>query len=46
MEEQVKNSKSASKFKGTQLDLSAIDETQFLGYDRLNAEGKVLGLWE
>ena len=45
MEEQVKNSKSASKFKGNQLDLSAIDETQFLGYDRLNAEGKVLGLW-
>ena len=45
MEEQIKNSKSASKFKGTQLDLSAIDETQFLGYDRLNAEGKVLGLW-
>ena len=46
MEEQIKNSKSASKFKGTQLDLSAIDETQFLGYDRLNAEGKVLGLWD
>ena len=45
MEEQVKNSKSASKFKGTQLDLSSIDETQFLGYDRLNAEGIVLGLW-
>ena len=45
MEEQVKNSKSGSKFKGNQLDLSAIDETQFLGYDRLNAEGKVLGLW-
>ena len=45
MEEQVKNSKSASKFKGTQLDLSSIEETQFLGYDRLNAEGKVLGLW-
>ena len=45
MEEQVKNSKSASKFKGNQLDLSAIDETQFLGYDQLNAEGKVLGLW-
>ncbi|MDA9936495.1 alanine--tRNA ligase [Gammaproteobacteria bacterium] len=46
MEEQIKNSKSASKFKGIQLDLSAIDETQFLGYDRLNAEGKVLGLWD
>ena len=45
MEEQVKNSKSASKFKGTQLDLSSIDETKFLGYDRLNAEGKILGLW-
>ena len=45
MEEQVKNSKSASKFKGTQLDLSSIDQTQFLGYDRLNAEGIVLGLW-
>ena len=45
MEEQVKNSKSASKFKSTQLDLSSIEETQFLGYDRLNAEGKVLGLW-
>jgi alanyl-tRNA synthetase len=45
MEEQVKNSKSASKFKGNQLDLSSIEETQFLGYDRLNAEGKVLGLW-
>ena len=45
MEEQVKNSKSASKFKGTQLDLSSIEETQFLGYDRLNAEGTVLGLW-
>jgi len=45
MEEQVKNSKSASKFKGTQLDLSSIEETQFLGYDRLNAEGIVLGLW-
>ena len=45
MEDQVKNSKSASKFKGTQLDLSSIEETQFLGYDRLNAEGIVLGLW-
>jgi alanyl-tRNA synthetase len=45
MEEQVKNSKSASKFKGAQLDLSSIDETKFLGYDRLNAEGKILGLW-
>ena len=45
MEEQIKNSKSASKFKGTQLDLSSIDETKFLGYDRLNAEGKILGLW-
>ena len=45
MEEQVKNSKSASKFKGTQLDLSSIDETKFLGYDRLNAEGKILSLW-
>ena len=45
MEEQVKNSKSASKFKVTQLDLSSIEETQFLGYDRLNAEGIVLGLW-
>ena len=45
MEEQVKNSKSASKFKGNQLDLSSIEETQILGYDRLNAEGKVLGLW-
>ena len=45
MKEQVKNSKSASKFKGNQLDLSSIEETQFLGYDRLNAEGKVLGLW-
>ena len=45
MEEQVKNSKSASKFKGTQLDLSSIEETQFLGYDRLNAKGIVLGLW-
>ncbi|MDC0029616.1 alanine--tRNA ligase [Pseudomonadota bacterium] len=45
MEEQVKNSKSASKFKGTQLDLSSIEETQFLGYDRLNAEGTVLSLW-
>ncbi len=45
MEEQVKNSKSANKFKGTQLDLSSIDETKFLGYDRLNAEGKILGLW-
>tara|TARA_S200000501_G_scaffold10235_1_gene9241 strand:- start:1254 stop:3824 length:2571 start_codon:yes stop_codon:yes gene_type:complete len=45
MEEQVKNSKSASKFTGTQLDLSSIEETQFLGYDRLNAEGIVLGLW-
>ena len=45
MDEQVKNSKSASKFKGTQLDLSSIEETQFLGYDRLNAEGIVLGLW-
>ena len=45
MEEQVKNSKSASKFKGTQLDLSSIDETKFLGYDRLSAKGKVLGLW-
>ena len=45
MEEQVKNSKLASKFKGTQLDLSSIDETKFLGYDRLNAEGNILGLW-
>jgi len=46
MEEQVKNSKSASKFKSAQLDLSSIEETRFLGYDQLNAEGKVLGLWE
>ena len=45
MEDQIKNSKSANKFKGTQLDLSSIDETKFLGYDRLNAKGKVLGLW-
>ena len=45
MKQQVKNSKTASKFKGTQLDLSSIEETQFLGYDRLNAEGIVLGLW-
>tara|TARA_B100000287_G_scaffold432721_1_gene492667 strand:+ start:94 stop:2664 length:2571 start_codon:yes stop_codon:yes gene_type:complete len=46
MEEQVKNSKSANKFKGSQLDLSSIEETKFLGYDRLNADGRVLGLWK
>jgi alanyl-tRNA synthetase len=46
MAQQVKNSKSASKFKGTQLDLSSIAETHFLGYERLAAEGVVLGLWD
>ena len=46
MAEQVKNSKSASKFKGTQLDLSSVQETNFLGYERLTAEGTVMGLWD
>tara|TARA_B110000305_G_C19450727_1_gene647765 strand:+ start:31 stop:2601 length:2571 start_codon:yes stop_codon:yes gene_type:complete len=46
MAQQVKNSKSASKFKGTQLDLSSILATHFLGYERLTAEGEILGLWE
>ena len=46
MAEQVKNSKSASKFKAVQLDLSSIPETNFLGYDRLTAKGKALGLWD
>lgn len=46
MAQQVKNSKSASKFKGTQLNLSSITETHFLGYERLTAEGAVLGLWD
>ena len=46
MAKQVKNSKSASKFKGTQLDLSSIAETTFLGYERLTAEGAVMGLWD
>ena len=45
MEEQIKNSKSASKFKGLQLDLSSIKETQFLGYEELCGTGKVLGIW-
>ena len=46
MAEQVKNSKSASKFKAVQLDLSSITDTNFLGYDRLTAKGTVLGLWD
>ena len=46
MAEQVKNSKSASKFKAVQLDLSSIADTNFLGYDRLTAQGKTLGLWD
>ena len=46
MAEQVKNSKSASKFKAVQLDLSSIADTNFLGYDRLTAKGTVLGLWD
>jgi alanyl-tRNA synthetase len=46
MAEQVKNSKSASKFKAVQLDLSSITNTNFLGYDRLTAKGTVLGLWD
>ena len=46
MAEQVKNSKSASKFKTVQLDLSSITDTNFLGYDRLTAKGTVLGLWD
>jgi len=45
MAEQVKNSKSASQFKGAQLDLSAVSTTNFLGYDRLASEATVLGLW-
>ena len=46
MAEQVKNSKSASKFKAVQLDLSSIADTNFLGYDRLTAKGKTVGLWD
>ena len=46
MAEQVKNSKSASKFKAVQLDLSSIADTNFLGYDRLTAQAKTLGLWD
>ena len=46
MEEQVKNSKSASKFKGNQLDLSAIDETQFLGYDQIKCRGESFRIME
>ena len=46
MAEQVKNSKSASKFKAVQLDLSSIADTNFLGYDRLTTKGTVLGLWD
>ena len=45
MEEQIKNSKSANKFKGLQLDLSSIKETEFLGYGDLTGKGKVLGIW-
>jgi len=45
MKEQVQNSKSASKFKGVSIDLSSIQETKFLGYDLLEAKGKVLGIW-
>ena len=45
MKEQVQNSKSASKFKGVSMDLSSIQETKFLGYDLLEAKGKVLGIW-
>ena len=45
MKEQVQNSKSASKFKGLSIDLSSIQETKFLGYDLLEAKGKVLGIW-
>ena len=45
MKEQVQNSKSASKFKGLSIDLSLIQETKFLGYDLLEAKGKVLGIW-
>ena len=45
MKEQVENSKSASKFKGLSIDLSLIQETKFLGYDRLESKGKVLGIW-
>ncbi|MDC3398017.1 alanine--tRNA ligase [Gammaproteobacteria bacterium] len=46
MAEQVKNSKSASKFKAVQLDLSSIADTNFLGYERLTAQGKTVGLWD
>jgi len=45
MKEQVQNSKSASKFKAVSIDLSSIQETKFLGYDLLEAKGKVLGIW-
>ena len=45
MAEQVKNSKSASKFKGILIDLSKIKTTKFLGYERLTTQGKVLGIW-
>ena len=45
MHQQVQNSKSASKFKGNQIDLAHIKETKFLGYDRLDSDGKVLGIW-
>ena len=43
MEEQVKNSKSASKFKSAQLDLSSIEETRFLGYDQIKCRRKSFG---
>ena len=46
MAKQVKNSQSASKFKAVQLDLSSIADTNFLGYDRLTAQGKTMGLWD
>ena len=46
MAEQVKNSKSASQFKAIQLDLTSIKATKFLGYERLTAEGKILGIWD
>jgi alanyl-tRNA synthetase len=46
MAEQVKNSKSASQFKAIHLDLTSIKATKFLGYERLTAEGKILGIWD
>ncbi len=46
MDQQVQKSKSSSQFKVSQMDLSKMKETKFLGYERLHANAKVLGLWQ